>query len=36
MKIGDWYTGPKIMNILEELNVEAKVIKSMKIINFVE
>ncbi|CAD8136822.1 unnamed protein product [Paramecium pentaurelia] len=36
LKIGDWYTGPKIMCLLEELFLSAKTIKQLKIINFLE
>ncbi|CAD8052000.1 unnamed protein product [Paramecium sonneborni] len=36
LKIGDWYTGPKIMCLLEELVSTVKTIKQLKIINFLE
>ncbi|CAK55754.1 unnamed protein product (macronuclear) [Paramecium tetraurelia] len=36
IKIGDWYTGPKIMCLLEDLLQSAKTIKQLKIINFLE
>lgn len=36
MKIGDWYTGPKIMNVIEDLNRNNMNIKQINIVNFLE
>ena len=36
MKIGDWYTGPKIMNVIEDLNKSNFNIKQINIVNFLE
>lgn len=36
MKIGDWYTGPKIMNVIEDLNKNNINIKQINIVNFLE
>ncbi|CAD8046154.1 unnamed protein product [Paramecium primaurelia] len=36
MKIGDWYTGPKIMSVIEDLNKNNKNFKQIHIVNFLE